>query len=216
MTVISSRAAMAALVLAVTCATLQGCKIISIADETAAEQAKGAGITDRAAQAWTGEGAAYFAKAAKPATEVLPAIRANLDDAGRIYGYRQAAEGAPWTFVVSGSGTVKAKNTQSRAGTLVVTLDGADPATDVTLQIGPVVRGNAVRDGLPFISFKDFENQLDYADMGKALNAEALKAIEGPAAALEAGGKVDFVGVISLSSSSEKVLITPVSLKAGT
>ena len=40
--------------------------------------------------------------------------------------------------------------------------------------------------------------------------------IEGPAAVLEAGGKVDFVGVISLSSSSEKVLITPVSLKAGT
>lgn len=207
---------MAALVLAVTCSTLQGCKIISIADETAAAQAKGAGITDRAAEAWSGEGAAYFAKAAKPATQVLPAIRTNLDEAGKAFGYRQAAEGAPWTFVVSGSGTVKAKNTQSRAGTLVVALDGADPATDVTLQIGPVMRGNAVRDSLPFISFENFENQLDYADMGKALNAEALKAIEGPAAALEAGAKVDFVGVISLSSASEKVLITPVSLKAGT
>lgn len=194
---------------------LQGCKIVPIADETEAAAAKAAGAVDRATQVWTEQAAPYFVAQAKPLGEVLAAVSANLADAGKTYGYRQAAEGSPWTFVVSGAGTVTEKNTKSRAGTLTIALDGAGPVKDVTLQIGPVVRGNSVRDSLPFVSFKDFDNQLDYADMGKALNALALAAIEAPAAAAEPGAKLGFIGVISLASPSDKLLVTPVKLEAG-
>src|SRR5690606_15802269 len=105
-----------------------------------------------------------------------------------------------WTFVVTGTGTVTAKNTKSRAGTLDVTLDGAAPPTQVEVQIGPIIRGNAIRDSLPFVSFNDFTNQLEFADAGKALTALALKAIEAEAASITEGQKVTFVGAMSLNT----------------
>ncbi len=204
----------AALMLAVAGLAMAGCKIVPIVAEQTASQ-KGAAVTERASALWHDKAVAYFEADAKPAPDVLAAIAADLGAAGAKYGRRAAAEGAPWTFLVSGSGTVKEKNTQSRAGTLVVTLDGAATPTDLVLQIGPVIRGNGIRDNLPFISFEDFENQIDFADMGKALNQIALKAIEAPAAAAAPGGKISFTGVISLSSPSDKIVATPVSMKVG-
>ena len=53
---------------------------------------------------------------------------------------------------VTGSGTVAAKNTTSRAGTLTVVAEGEN---EVTVQIGPVVRVNSTRHALPFVSFED-------------------------------------------------------------
>lgn len=203
-----------AMMLAVAGLMLGGCKIVPIASEQTAGQ-KQAGITERAAALWHDKAVAYYAANAHPAIEVLPAISADLAAAGTKFGRRTAAEGSPWTFVVAGSGTVKEKNTQSRAGTLVVTLDGAASPTDLVLQIGPVVRGNSIRDSLPFISFEDFENQLDFADMGKALNMAALKEIEAATAATTVGAKVSFTGVISLTGPSDKILLMPVALKVG-
>jgi len=143
---------------------------------------------------------------------VLKAVATDLDAAGKQFGYRPSAEGSPWSFAVSGSGVVKAKNTTSRAGTLDVAIDGLDSSAPVVLQIGPVIIGSSIRDALPFVDFKDFTNQLDFADASKALTALALAAIGPTTQKVAAGNKVQFTGAFSLTSKSDAVRITPVSL----
>jgi predicted lipoprotein len=189
---------------------LAGCKIVPIAQEQTAEAA-GFNATTYAQGLWSTKALPHFTASAKPAVEVIPAIISNLPGAGDKFGYRPG-EGSPWNFIVSGAGTVTAKNTESRAGTLVLALDAATPI-EVTLQIGPVIRGNAVRDALPFVSFKDFTNQLEYADAGKALTALAVEGIAADIAALAVGDHVEFTGAISMAGASDKLLVTPVALK---
>lgn len=188
-----------------------GCKILPIAD-----QSEGGppdfDASGYAQKLWASKAMPYFLQSAKPIAEVLDALNADFDAAGQKYGYRPATEGSPWTFVVSGTGTVAAKNTASRAGTIDVALEGT--ATTVTLQIGPVVKGNAVRDALPFVQFKDFTNQIQFADVGKALTTLAIAEIANAASTITPGQRVTFVGAMSLSSPTEKRLVTPIALKA--
>jgi len=188
---------------------LAGCKIVQIADQEAAAPV-GFDAADYAQGIWTAQALPHFSSSARPAAEVIPAIISDLPGAGTSFGYR-AGEGSPWSFIVSGSGTVVAKNTESRAGTLDVTVDGiADP---VVLQIGPVIRGNAVRDALPFVAFKDFTNQIEYANAGKALTALALAGFAGNAEAIAVGDTVNFTGSISVAGASDKLLVTPITLE---
>ena len=49
----------------------------------------------------------------------------------------------------------------------------------MTLQIGPVVRGTALRDATGHVSFNQFTNQLEYADVSKEMNSRAIKAAVG-------------------------------------
>jgi predicted lipoprotein len=203
------------LALAAAGAALQtaGCKILPIAKEG---EGAASGAFDAKAYAdglWASQVLPHFASTAHPIGDVLEAIRADLDAAGERYGYRPATEGSPWTFVVTGQGTVVSKNTESRAGSLVVRL--ATPSADeIAIQIGPVVRGNAVRDSLPFVPFKDFTNQLEFADVGKAFTALAMAAVEADVAAVTAGDEVMFTGAISLNTKADMIVMTPVSLKA--
>lgn len=137
---------------AATVAVLGGCKIVSIADQET-ELADAFNATRFAEGIWETRVLPHFAKEAKPLPEVISAVGADFAAAGAGFGYRAAAEGAPWNFVVTATGTVKEKNTKSRAGTLSVELAGGGI---VPLQIGPVLKGNSVRDSLPFVSFKEF------------------------------------------------------------
>ena len=190
--------------------SLSACKIVAISDQDATDK-QGFDAKVYADKIWTSKALPHFAEAATPLPEVIAAVAEDLDAAGQKYGYRAATEGSPWTFIVKGQGIVAKKNTESRAGTLTVTLEGGGEAT---LQIGPVVKGSAIRDALPFVSFKDFTNQLEFADVGKALTALALAAI-GPDVATESEGKtIIFDGAITLNSKVDKILVTPVSIKA--
>ncbi|MEG1212576.1 MAG: DUF2291 family protein [Leclercia sp.] len=44
----------------------------------------------------------------------------------------------------------------------------------ITIQIGPVMRGNAIRDATGF-KFEDFTNQVQFAQLSRAYNREAVK-----------------------------------------
>jgi len=191
--------------------SLAGCKIVPIAQEQTAEAA-GFNATTYAQGLWTAQALPHFTADAKPAAEVIPAIIGDLTGAGDKFGYRPG-EGSPWSFIVSGTGTVAAKNTESRAGTLVLSLEGAAAPLEVTLQIGPVIRGNAIRDALPFVSFKDFTNQIEYANAGKALTALAVEGVAADVTSVAVGDRVTFIGAISMAGASDKLLVTPVSLK---
>lgn len=199
---------MAGLALALLVLPLTGCKIVQIADQQAAAPA-GFDAPAYVEGLWESEALPHFTSAAHPVAEVLPAISADLAKSGEQFGYR-SGEGSPWSFIVTGEGKVASKNTESRAGTLEVAVEGL--ATPVVLQIGPVIRGNAVRDALPFVSFKDFTNQIEYANAGKALTARALAGFAGGVEAIEAGDTVRFTGAISLSAQSDAVVVTPVEL----
>lgn len=205
---IDRRLACTALLLAVVL-PLVGCKIIPIAEESATAST-GFDAARYADDLWTSKALPHFSDTAHSAAEVLPTIVADLTAAGTKYGHR-AGEGSPWSFIVSGTGTVSAKNTKSRAGTLELAVDGVDGP--VTLQIGPVIRGNAVRDALPFVSFQDFTNQLQYADVGKALTALALGGFSANVEAIAVGDTVNFTGVLSMAAASDKLLITPIVLE---
>jgi predicted lipoprotein len=192
--------------------SLAGCKIVPIAAHQEQAQARAFDAKAWAATLWKPQVLPYFATHAKALAEVLTAISANFDSAGKTLGYRPSAEGSPWTFVVSGSGTVVRKNTESRAGTLDVALEGGDPSRPVVVQIGPVIIGSAIRNALPFVNFKDFTNQLDFADAGKALTALALAGIAPVLPSIEAGSKVSFSGALSMTSKSDPIKIVPVTL----
>ena len=114
--------------------------------------------------------------------------------------------------MVKGTGKVAEINTESAAGTAIVEIPGL--SEKVALQIGPVARGTALRDATGLVSFNQFSNQLDYADVSKEMNSRALKTAfsAAPAASL-AGKTVTFYGAFTFDSHSKSpVLITPVKI----
>lgn len=142
--------------------------------------------------------------------KVLPEIRANPDAAGEKYGRREATN--PYNYMVKGTGKVTEINATSAAGTAIIEIPGLDEK--VALQIGPVVRGTALRDATGLVSFNQFSNQLDYADVSKEMNTRALKTVFAsvPAASL-AGKSVTFFGAFTFDPHSKSaVLITPVKI----
>jgi predicted lipoprotein len=151
-----------------------------------------------------------FEEKAQDIAKVLPEIHADPNAAGEKYGRREATN--PYNYMVKGTGKVTEINTTSAAGTAIVEVPGLDEK--VALQIGPVVRGTALRDTTGLVSFNEFSNQLDYADVSKEMNTRALKTAfaADPAASL-AGKSVTFYGAFTFDPHSKSpVLVTPVKI----
>lgn len=70
-------------------------------------------------------------------------------------------------------GTVSGIDRASREGKLMLDVQG----DAVTLQLGPIVKGNAIRDAAGFIRFDDFKNQVQFAQLARALNNKALASL---------------------------------------
>ena len=167
---------------------LSGCKIVpndqrartegSSANQTA-EGFNAAGYVD---SVWASQLTPHFDSKANDLATVIAAVKADLDKAGHDYGHRAASEGSPWSFAVKSTGKVVSVNTESRAGTLIVEIASDAGPQQITLQIGPVVKGTAIRDSLPFFSFANVTNQIEFAQVGRAFNERALKEVEKPLA----------------------------------
>jgi predicted lipoprotein len=151
-----------------------------------------------------------FEDKAPDIAKALPEIRADPNAAGEKYGRREATN--PYNYMVKGTGKVTEINTTSAAGTAIVEIPGLDEK--VALQIGPVVRGTALRDATGLVSFNQFSNQLDYADVSKEMNSRAMKtAFSAVPAASLAGESVTFYGAFTFDPHSKSpVLITPVKI----
>jgi predicted lipoprotein len=115
---------------------------------------------------------------------------------------------------VKGTGVVAGIDRKSRVGVMHVQVAGSKPAT-VAIQVGPVVRGTALRDASSFIQFSDFLNQFDYAGAANALNDYALRTVVGrmPIDTLQ-GRTITFIGAVGKSAprEGEAVEIVPVQL----
>ncbi len=151
---------------------------------------------------------------ATDARTLLNALAASPAEAKKRFG-RQEANG-PVYFLVQGKGVVTAVDTRSRVGLLLVDVAPFDQKPDISIQIGPVLRGNALRDATGLVRFSDFVNQLQFADAGIELNNRVLRDV---LAGLEAGkwkGRVvSFAGALAAREEAEPALaeLLPVELK---
>lgn len=134
------------------------------------------------------------------------ALAAGLDAAGAAQGVRGAGEGAAWNFAVTGSGVVIAANLESRARKAELDTDG-DGVADVTLQLGPVIKGTSLRDVAPFYDFNDFRDQIEFAKLGRAINDRLIPALQLPEGNL-VGLTLGFTGAVTLKSANDPWLVT--------
>lgn len=142
--------------------------------------------------------------------ELLPALENDREGASERYGRLQ---GSNYSFIVRGRGQVLEVDTSSRAGVMHVDLEPYNGARDVTLAIGPVIRGTALRDALPFISFNEFTNQIEYAQVSNQLHARVMDSVLGALDLADLVGKtINFYGTFTLVD-LDSIVITPVEIE---
>jgi len=120
-----------------------------------------------------------------------------------------------WAVLVRGSGVVSSVDLSSRVGLAHVQIERLQ-APGVAIQVGPVLRGTALRDALPFVRFTDFANQFDFAAVASSIHRRVLQDVLGPIDVEElAGRRVAFTGavVIENARADSTLAIVPVSLR---
>jgi predicted lipoprotein len=108
---------------------------------------------------------------------LIPAIRGNSEEAGQKYGRRDATN--PFNYLIKGTGTITEIRTESRAGTVVIRLEGKVVNDSILLQVGPVIPGTAIRDATGLVNFNQFTSQIDFADVSREMNALSRKSAFG-------------------------------------
>lgn len=193
---------------------LAACKIVEN-PEPAAEGSAPAATTDEARMAakaeelWEPQVLPFVAQNATDIAQLRAAL-AGGPDAASSFGFRPPGEGSPWNFIAKGEGMVVAEDRASRAAKLELDTDG-DGAGDVTVQLGPVMRGTALRDSLGFLVFTDYRDQIEFAKLGRALNDKAHAMLELPETLT--GRRIAFSGPFTIRSKGEPILLTPVTLE---
>jgi predicted lipoprotein len=105
-------------------------------------------------------------------------------------------------------------DTTSRSGVERLDLEPYDGAPDAELQIGPVIRGTALRDALPFIHFDDFTNQMEYASVSRVLHERIVDSVLARVDRASLTGQViQFYGAYAQAAGTP--LVTPVILRVG-
>jgi len=151
--------------------------------------------------------------AAVEARTLLDAMAASPAQAESRYG-RRAAGGACY-FIVKGRGAVTAVDARSRVGLALVDVPPFDRRPDVSIQIGPVLRGTSLRDATGIVRFTDFVNQLHFADAGNEINQRVLETVLAPIDTSRLSGRtVSFVGTLEAREKTAPPLpdLVPVSL----
>ncbi|TJW98177.1 MAG: DUF2291 family protein [Mesorhizobium sp.] len=207
---------LAAPLLAVTVGvSLTACKILPTPSAEDGGNAPAFNADKMVGDIWAEKVVPYVRQKAGSFPEVHALAKADPAAAGAKFGNPKKQANSPWTFAVRLEGKIVAANTQSRAATMDVDADG-DGKADARVQIGPAMRGTALRDSLDFIQFNDFTNQIDFAQFGKAFNIHADKTVLSklPREALE-GRSVRVVGAYVMGSGQDLPLVTPAEAEVG-
>lgn len=164
-----------------------------------------------AGQMWDSQMIPTLQKSATSITTVLDSLRQSSTTGSEKYGHRPGKE-QPYSFMVTGTGKVLSVNTESRAGLALVDITG-DGKADITLALGPVIRGTALRDAAPFIDFNQFTNQMEYAGISNELNALVNAKVLAPLGDLHTleGKTITFFGAFTIGTTldADKVIVTP-------
>lgn len=179
-----------------------------LAGPDAASQAAQSKGVQFAEKVWDSKVLPTMREKAHDIAQILPEIRADPAAAGQKYGRRESTN--PYSYMVKGTGKVTEVHTESQAGTMILEIPGLEEK--IALQIGPVVRGTALRDATGAAPFDQFSNQLDYADVSKEMNTRAVKAaFAGLDPSAFPGKTITFFGAFTFDPRSKgPVLVTPV------
>ena len=196
--------------------TLPGCTIVktvaegeavAVATGEAGDDARIAALLEKTYEA---ELLPLIEGKALPVSDLRAALAGGLEAAGAAHGNKGSGEGAAWNFAVKGEGTVVEANLTSRARKAMLDTDG-DGTADVTLQLGPVIKGTSLRDVAPFYRFGDFRDQIEFAKLARALNDRASAGLAVPEGDL-VGKTVSFSGTVDLKAAADAWLVTVVTL----
>jgi predicted lipoprotein len=149
----------------------------------------------------------HIIDSAQPLATLKNKLAEGLDAAGVAFGKRGSGAGSAWNFAVEVTGTVVETKLDTRARTAGLDAD-ADGSADITIQLGPVVKGTTLRDVAPFYKFDDFRDQIEYAKLARALNAQAVEMLKLPEGDL-IGITLKVTGVLALRSPTGSLLVTP-------
>jgi predicted lipoprotein len=140
-------------------------------------------------------------------SQLYTELKLNQDAASQKYGNKV---GGPYNFLTKFEDQVLSADTSSRVGTIKVQTQTSSGPVELTVQVGPVVQGTAIRDALGFITFNEFVNQLQFADVADELNTRALQNALGSTDPTSLVGKsVNIVGAFTLDNLNNLV-VTPV------
>ena len=208
----------ASVVVLVALASLAGCKILPTPteeDKAAAAAAQAFNPDKMVEEMWAPKVLPYLKGKAGPFSDVQQLAKSDAKAAGEKYGNPRKQANSPWTYVATVEGKIVASNTQSRAATIDVDVDG-DGEADLRAQIGPALRGTALRDALDFVDFNSFKNQIDFAQFGKSFNTYANAAVLSklPREGLD-GKQVKLLGAYVPASGSDLPLMTPAEAEIG-
>lgn len=104
-------------------------------------------------------------------TRVIDTANQRALDSNALEDQMKSSGSTPVSFFVHLSSTVTEVD-MSNNREQKLTFDVND--RPITIQIGPVIRGNAIRDATGF-KFEDFTNQVQFAQLSRAYNREAVK-----------------------------------------
>lgn len=193
------------LALAFIAPVLGGCRIVSwqeLADLKNPPNPHMANV----AQTWQQSLVPQVVNEARPAGELMAALRAapDFDSACKQLGWRSQAEN-PCVFFVKFSGVVEKVDTRSRSGKMTLL---ASDGTRAVVQLGPTIRGTALRDGYRKVSYQDFNDQVLFGSYSRAINDKASAMMK--ALAPEPGQQITVDGVFSVWDTPERLPdITP-------
>lgn len=192
-------------------AFLAGCKILPTPTEEdkAAAAAQEFNPDRMVEEIWTPKVLPYLASKAGPFQEVRQLAASDAKAAGEKYGNPRKQANSPWTYVAKAEGKIVESNTQSRAATIDMDVDG-DGKADLRAQIGPAIRGTALRDALDFVDFNSFKNQIDFAQFGKSFNTYAYATVLSKLPREQLDGKTaKLLGAYVPGSGTDLPLMTP-------
>lgn len=149
-------------------------------------------------------------------TEFLPVITQDLNQAGEKFGNRDNIT-SPWSFCLKGIVKVLDVENPEKASKTVLLLDVEpyDGKPDFKLQVGTVIKTNAIRDGVAFLKLDDFTNQVEFAQLTKEFNNKVKSTVLNEIDAKSFIGKeVKLLGCVSTHKAElDDLLIIPVELE---
>ncbi len=161
---------------------------------------------------WQKNAEKYFNENAVELTKLLEESGGDLKSVASKYGHYSMGDHGELSFVVKGKGVVKEVKDKLRSGYLLLGLDGYTGDKTFRLQIGPVFKGTAVRDSISLISYKDYKNQIEWAQVSVALYGLVQRDIVDKINVSELKDKnVEFIGCFT--DDGNTLRITPVELK---
>ena len=145
--------------------------------------------------------------------ELFTELASDENSASQKYGFRHLQEGNLFNFAVKGTVRILSVDTSSMNGFASVDFAPFDGQQDFHLCIGPIFRGNTIRDIQDSIDINDFLNQTEFARLARELNNKVRDTVVNDIDfSLYTGREVDILGVFTYSGKNSTIEVVPVRL----